>query len=67
MKVTKYHRCFSNNITKNGKYKTGKTSYHCKDCVRNFNVFTNTLLDYHKLNTYEEIKNMLDIFCGVSF
>ena len=67
MKVTKCHWCSSNNIIKNGKYKTGIIRYHCKECGRNFNIFTNTLLDHHKLNAYEEIKNMLDIFCGVSF
>lgn len=67
IKVNKCHWCLSNNIVKNGKYKTGIIRYHCKDCTRNFNIFSNTLLDHHKLNAYEQIKNMLDLFCGISF
>lgn len=38
MKVTKCHWCFSNDIIKNGKYKTGIIRYHCKECGRNFNI-----------------------------
>ena len=67
IKVNNCHWCLSTNIVKNGKYKTGIIRYHCKNCGKNFNIFSNTLLDHHKLNSYEQIKNMLDIFCGVSF
>ena len=66
-KVLKCHWCLSTNIVKNGKYKTGIIRYHCKDCGKNFNIITNTLLDHHKLNAYEQVKNMLDLFCGISF